>query len=280
MRRCWAGGYRGSFPGPRWACFACSVRSDEAIYESAVAARGKNRRQPYRAEANDRNRGILDRRPRCRGLARRARRLCILSWRRGGLYEVLARCAARHRRLRNEGPSPCDRKLFAAYRAACARAPWCHLGLRRNRRHPSVQPPREPQSPARPLRPAPAMAIPRDTPAWRSPARQSARSRCAPAVQTGWRIWMLSRSVRSSFLSMWLPLESSYSAASAISERITARKASIGVRPFDVSTCQKVQPLQASRPCAKAPMRWIEPTVPSSDTAPSARTSALWRFLA
>ena len=35
----------------------------------------------------------------------------------------------------------------------------------------------------------------------------------------------------------------------------TARNASMGVRPLGVSTCQKVQPLQASSPCASAPMR-------------------------
>ena len=66
-----------------------------------------------------------------------------------------------------------------------------------------------------------------------------------------------------------------YSAASAISARTCARNSSISVRPFGVSTCQKVQPLQASSPCASAPMRWIEPTVSPSDTAPSARTSRL-----
>ena len=48
--------------------------------------------------------------------------------------------------------------------------------------------------------------------------------------------------------------------AAAISARISARSASIEIRPFGVSTCQNVQPLQASRPCASAPMRWIEPT--------------------
>ena len=46
-----------------------------------------------------------------------------------------------------------------------------------------------------------------------------------------------------------------YSAASAISERTTARSSSISLRPFGVCRCQKVQPLQASRPCASAPMR-------------------------
>jgi hypothetical protein len=44
-------------------------------------------------------------------------------------------------------------------------------------------------------------AIPPGTPAWLWPARKSARSRCAPAAPTGWRIWMLSRSARSNFLS-------------------------------------------------------------------------------
>ena len=52
-----------------------------------------------------------------------------------------------------------------------------------------------------------------------------------------------------------------YSPAIAISARNSARSASIEMRPSAVSTCQKVQPLQASRPCASAPMRWIEPTV-------------------
>src|ERR1700693_3644561 len=54
---------------------------------------------------------------------------------------------------------------------------------------------------------------------------------------------------------------------------MTERSASIGFP----STCQKVQPLQASRPAALAPMRWIEPTAPSSASVPSARTSALTR---
>ena len=58
------------------------------------------------------------------------------------------------------------------------------------------------------------------------------------------------------------------------------RSASIEISPFGVSRCQKVQPLQASRPCASAPMRWIEPTASPSATAPSARTSALCFFLA
>ena len=53
---------------------------------------------------------------------------------------------------------------------------------------------------------------------------------------------------------------------------------SISRRPFLVSTCQKVQPLQAPEPCATAPMRWIEPTLSPSMMAPSARTRAPWRF--
>ncbi len=60
----------------------------------------------------------------------------------------------------------------------------------------------------------------------------------------------------------------------AISERISARSSSISLRPFLVSTCQKVQPLQAPEPCATAPMRWIEPTLSPSMMAPSARTKA------
>ncbi len=46
-----------------------------------------------------------------------------------------------------------------------------------------------------------------------------------------------------------------------ISALNSARSASIGMSPFAVSTCQNAQPLQASSPCASAPMRWIEPTV-------------------
>ncbi len=65
----------------------------------------------------------------------------------------------------------------------------------------------------------------------------------------------------------------------AISERISARNSSINRRPFLVSMCQKVQPLQAPDPCATAPMRWIEPTLSPSMMAPSARTRAPWRFL-
>ena len=73
---------------------------------------------------------------------------------------------------------------------------------------------------------------------------------------------MLSPSARSSFFTRRYPprRNAGYSAASAISERTTARSSSISVRPFGVCRCQKVQPLQASRPCASAPMRWIEPT--------------------
>src|SRR3981189_3772509 len=65
----------------------------------------------------------------------------------------------------------------------------------------------------------------------------------------------------------------------AIPERISARSSSIRRRPFLVSMCQKVQPLQAPEPCATAPMRWIEPTLSPSMMAPSARTRAPWRFL-
>src|SRR5665213_3879603 len=54
----------------------------------------------------------------------------------------------------------------------------------------------------------------------------------------------------------------------AISERISARNSSISLRPFLVSMCQKVQQLQASEPCATAPMRWNEPTLSPSLMAP------------
>jgi hypothetical protein len=47
----------------------------------------------------------------------------------------------------------------------------------------------------------------------------------------------------------------------SISARTLARSASMTVRPFGVSTCQNVQPLHASSPCASAPIRWIEPTL-------------------
>ena len=46
------------------------------------------------------------------------------------------------------------------------------------------------------------------------------------------------------------------------------------VSPPARSTCQKVQPLQAGRPCTSAPILWIEPTAGPSVSAPSARTSA------
>ncbi len=59
--------------------------------------------------------------------------------------------------------------------------------------------------------------------------------------------------------------------------RLSCRSPSV---PRGVSTCQKVQPLQASRPWASAPMPWIEPTASPSDSAPSARTDARCRPLA
>ena len=46
------------------------------------------------------------------------------------------------------------------------------------------------------------------------------------------------------------------------------------------STCQKVQPLQASSPWACAPMRWMDPAWPSSWMEPSIRTTAWKRRLA
>ena len=49
-----------------------------------------------------------------------------------------------------------------------------------------------------------------------------------------------------------------YSAA-CIAERIAVRKISIGASWPSRSTCQKIQPLHAGRPCAKAPILWIEP---------------------
>ena len=42
---------------------------------------------------------------------------------------------------------------------------------------------------------------------------------------------------------------------------------------------QNVQPLQAGRPCASAPILWIEPTMAPSATVPSARTVTAWRRL-
>ena len=91
--------------------------------------------------------------------------------------------------------------------------------------------------------------------------RSNGRSRWKPAAPTAWRTWMrlrrgaLGASGRSDIRQ---PL--SYSAASAISARTCARNSSIRRSPFGVSTCQKVQPLQASSPCANAPILWIEPT--------------------
>jgi len=67
---------------------------------------------------------------------------------------------------------------------------------------------------------------------------------------------------------------------SPIPARISARRRSIETRPLAAPECQNAQPLQASSPCANAPMRWIEPTESPSEMAPSARTSALtlrWR---
>jgi nicotinamide-nucleotide amidase len=42
---------------------------------------------------------------------------------------------------------------------------------------------------------------PADTPAWRSPVRQSGRLRCARVIPTDWQIWMRLRRVHSNFLS-------------------------------------------------------------------------------
>ncbi len=42
--------------------------------------------------------------------------------------------------------------------------------------------------------------------------------------------------------------------------------------------CQKVQPLQASAPCTRAPTRWIEPICWPETSEPSERTSALKRW--
>ena len=116
-------------------------------------------------------------------------------------------------------------------------------------------------------------------PVSRSSAQPNARSQWKPAAPTARRTWKPLRSGRwNCWLKRFRP-EPAYSAASAISARICARNSSISIRPFGVSRCQKVQPLQASRPCATAPIRWIEPTVSPIETAPSARTMALWRFL-
>src|SRR5450631_3035875 len=58
---------------------------------------------------------------------------------------------------------------------------------------------------------------------------------------------MLLQSARSSFYTRrYRPrLSANYSAASAISERTTARNSSISLSPFGVCRCQKVQPLQS-----------------------------------
>ena len=65
--------------------------------------------------------------------------------------------------------------------------------------------------------------------------------------------------------------------AAAISALISPRSASSSSSPPSRSTCQKVQPLQAGRPCASAPTLWIEPTAGPSTSVPSARMTALWR---
>ena len=62
-----------------------------------------------------------------------------------------------------------------------------------------------------------------------------------------------------------------------MSLRKAARSESIGSSRPAHSQCQKVQPLQAGRPCTSAPILWIEPTISPTATAPSARTSAWWR---
>ncbi len=55
---------------------------------------------------------------------------------------------------------------------------------------------------------------------------------------------------------------------------LAAQRVDHGEQPYR-STCQKVQPLQAGRPCASAPTLWIEPTAGPSTSVPSARTIAL-----
>ncbi len=52
----------------------------------------------------------------------------------------------------------------------------------------------------------------------------------------------------------------------------------MGVSPFLVSMCQNVQPLQACAPCAKAPIRCLEPTL-SPKTEHHRRAPALVFFL-
>src|SRR5436190_21215592 len=44
----------------------------------------------------------------------------------------------------------------------------------------------------------------------------------------------------------------------AMPARIAARNVSMDTSPSFVSTCQNDQPLQASSPCATAPIRWME----------------------
>lgn len=61
----------------------------------------------------------------------------------------------------------------------------------------------------------------------------------------------------------------------ARSLRMTTRSSSIGRRDWPSSKCQKVHPLQASKPCTFAPSRWIEPASPPDASVPSARMIAL-----
>src|SRR5829696_3764378 len=64
-------------------------------------------------------------------------------------------------------------------------------------------------------------------------------------------------------------------ACAAIAARTVARKASIVTSAPLRSACQKVQPLQAGRPWASAPILWIDPVAGASASGPSGSTAAM-----
>ena len=211
---------------------------------------------------------VLDRRADRGGFAQRSRRLGLLSRRRGGLYARprARRCSASAMpRWRACG---LDRSLCVADRAAGARAARRDLGPGRNRRdgptgnrygdaagHTCI-------AVAGPIE----RAITLETGSADRRANMDAFAK--RALELFYEVISGEDLKRTT-----PPLPPSRSAP-------RARSSSISLSPFGVCRCQKVQPLQASSPCASAPMRWIEPTLSPSDTAPSARTVALWRFLA
>ena len=166
--------------------------------------------------------------------------------------KVGARGVARHWRRRDGGLAGGNRSLCAADCAAHARAARRDLGPRRNRRH---------RTDRQPLRRSggPHLHRGRRSGRARDTLRTGSAERLAnmePSPSARWNCWL--KSYRRSSRQL-------YSAASRHFRSHLARKSSISVKPFGVSTCQKVQPLQASSPCAKAPMRWIEPTASPSD---------------